>query len=179
MNHYDEIYEELQKKYTDKEIAEGYMIPATLTEEEQKISEEEFRKKRFQLLNNRTEKQRILSEVTRLRIKINYYLEEEIYSPLFDFGNILGAYIAVLKRSRKEFASDIDIHPTKLSRIINNREEPNISLMYRLAKHSDDLIPAIYWWKLLMRKQGHLLTANTELIEKEGKRVKNKLESVV
>jgi len=178
MNNYDEVYKKLREIYTDEEIAEGYMIPATLTEEEKKVSDEEFRKIRFQLLNNRTEKQRVLSEVIRLRIKINSYLEEEIYSPLFDFGNILGEYIKILKRSRKEFASDIDIHYTKLSRIVNNREEPNVSLIYRLANHSDDLIPATYWWRLMTRKQEYLLVENLELKEKEGKRVKNKLKSV-
>lgn len=178
MNNYDEIYKELRKKYTDEEIAEGYMIPATLTEEEQRKSDEEFRKLRFELLNKRTEKQRVLSEVTRLRIKINCYLEENIYSSVFDFGNILREYIDILKKSRKEFAKDIDIHHTKLSRVINNREEPNISLIYRLAMHSNDLIPAIYWWKLMTKKQEFYFLKNIELMEKEGKRVKNKLESV-
>jgi plasmid maintenance system antidote protein VapI len=176
MNNYEEIYKKLREIYTDEEIAEGYMIPETLTKEEQKISDEEFRKLRFALLNNRTEKQRILSEVTRLRIQIKQYLEEEIYSPLFDFGKILEEYITILKRSRKEFAEDIDIHYTKLSRIINSREEPNISLIYRLVRHSSDLIPVTYWWKLMTRKQEDQLLKDVDLMEKEGKRVKNKLE---
>lgn len=175
MNSYDEIYQELRKTYTVEEIAESYMIPATLTAEEQKISDEEFRKIRFELLNNRTEKQRILSEVTRLRIKIDAYLEENIYTSSFNFGAILGEYIDIIKKSRKDFGADIDVHPTKLSRIINNKEEPNIGLIYRLAEHSDGLIPAVYWWKLTMRKQEYLLTTDTELMRTESKKVKNKL----
>ena len=83
MNHYEEVYGKLREKYTDEEIAESFMIPETLTEEEQKVSDEEFRKIRFRLLNNRTEKQRLISEITRLRISMKVYLEQEIYSPLF------------------------------------------------------------------------------------------------
>ena len=93
MNHYEEVYGKLKEKYTDEEIAEGFMIPETLTEEEQKISDEEFRKIRFRLLNNRTEKQRLMSEITRLRISIKVYLEQEIYDPSFSFGQKLEEYI--------------------------------------------------------------------------------------
>lgn len=178
MSNYNKIYEQLRKTYSDKEIAEGYMIPDTLSKEEQQISDEAFRQKRFELLNNRTEKQRILSEIMRLRIKIFAYLEEDFFSSAYDFGEVLREYVSILKRSRKDFASDIDIHPTKLSRIINKREEPSISLIYRLAKHSNDLIPAIYWWKLVTRKQGHLLVSDKERMEKEGKRVKNAVQSI-
>lgn len=175
MNHYEEVYGKLREKYTDEEIAESFMIPETLTEEEQKISDEEFRKIRFRLLNNRTEKQRLMSEITRLRISMKVYLEQEIYSPLFSFGKILEEYISLLKISKKEFSVDIDIHYTKLSRIINEREESNVSFIYRLESHSDELIPAIYWWKLMIRKQEYLIEEDKDKRIIEGLRVKNKL----
>lgn len=179
MNHYEEIYEKLRKQYTDEEIAEGFMIPATLTEEEQKITDEEFRKIRFQLLNNRTEKQRLMSEVTRLRISIKVYLEQEIYSPLFNFGKVLENYIALFKISKKQFSEDIDIHYTKLSRILNEKEEPNIGFIYRLESHSDELIPATYWWKLMIRKQEYLIEQDTDKKRIESLKVKNKLKASI
>lgn len=175
MNHYEEVYRKLKEKYTDEEIAEGFMIPQTMTEEEQKISDEEFRKIRFRLLNNRTEKQRLMSEITRLRISIKTYLEQEIYDPSFSFGQMLEEYIGLLKISKKEFSKDIDIHYTKLSRILNEREEPNVSFIYRLESHSDELIPAIYWWKLMIRKQEYLIESDADKRRIEGLRVKNKL----
>ena len=177
MNHYEEVYEKLREKYTDKEIAEGFMIPETLTEEEQKISDEEFRKVRFRLLNNRTEQQRLMSEVTRLRISIKVYLEQEIYSPLFSFGQVLGKYIELLKISKKQFSKDIDIHYTKLSRILNEKEEPNIGFIYRLENHSAELIPAVDWWKLTIRKQEYLIAENSDKKRIEGLKVKNKLKA--
>ena len=175
MNHYEEVYKKLKTKYTDEEIAESFMIPATLTDKEQKVSDEEFKKIRFHLLNNRTEKQRLMSEITRLRISIKIYLEQEIYSPVFSFGKILEEYISLIKKTKKEFSKDIDIHYTKLSRIINEREEPNVSLIYRLESHSDELIPAIYWWKLMIRKQENLIKSDRDRKRMEGRRVKNKL----
>jgi hypothetical protein len=175
MNHYEEVYEKLKDKYTDKEIAEGFMIPQTMTKEELEISNEEFRQIRFRLLNNRTEKQRLMSEITRLRISIKIYLEQEIYSPLYNFGKILEEYISLLKINKKRFSEDIDIHYTKLSRILNEREEPNVSFIYRLESHSDELIPAIYWWKLMIRKQEYLIDSDRDTRKIEGLRVKNKL----
>ena len=51
-------------------------------------------------------------------------------------------YIRVVKKTRREIADDLAIHYTKLSRIINDKEEPNIELSYRLEKHSGNLISA-------------------------------------
>lgn len=179
MDHYEEVYQKLREQYTDEEIAEGFMIPATLTKEEQKISDEEFKRIRFELLNNRTEKQRLMSEITRLRISIKNYLEQEIYSPSFSFGKILEAYIALFKISKKQFSEEIDIHYTKLSRILNEKEAPNIGFIYRLESHSDDLIPALSWWKLMIRKQAFVIEQDTEKKRVEGLKVKSKLKAGV
>ena len=56
---YEEIYKKLRKEYTDAEIAEGYLIPPDLTEEEEKKIQEEIRELRFKQLRERTEEQRI------------------------------------------------------------------------------------------------------------------------
>jgi hypothetical protein len=179
MNNYEKIYQELRQQYTDEEIAEGYMIPQQLTDEEQQASDAELRRVRFQLLNNRSEEQRMLSEVVRLRIQIQHYLEANIYTPDFDFGKIVERYITILNKSRKDFAEDIAIHPTKLSRIINSKDEPNSSLLYRLTHHSDQLIPLSFWWKLMARRQEHLVVSNSEALKSEGERVKNRLRSTL
>lgn len=177
MNHYEEFYKQLKKKYTDEEIAEGFMIPDTLTEEEQAFSDQAFRQMRFELLNNRTEQEHLISEVTRLRISIKKYLEEDIYSPLFSFGQVLGKYIALLKVSKKQFSEDVAIHYTKLSRILNEKEEPNIGFIYRLECHSDELIPAVDWWHLTIRKQEHLIKIDDERKRIERLKVKNNLKA--
>lgn len=177
MNTYEEVYQKLKEKYTDAEIAEGFMIPASMTDEEKKISDEAFRKIRFELLNKRTEKQRVVSEVIRLRIKIRKYLAEEIYIEDFNFGAILSEYISLIGRTKKEFSEDIDVHYSRLSRILNDKEDPNLSLIYRLEQHADELIPAVSWWKLMIRKQEFLITSDQAQRDVEKQHVKNILKA--
>lgn len=77
------------------------------------------------------------------------------------------------KKSKKSFSEDIGLHYTKLSRIINDREDPNIELMYRLEAHSADLLPAILWWELLAKKQAFNVRQDVKSKKIEAKKVKN------
>ena len=74
-----------------------------------------------------------------------------------------------------DFANDLNIHKTKLSRILNNRENPNIELMYRLEHHSGQMIPATYWYRLFTKKQEEDIKLNHEKRKLESKKVKNEL----
>lgn len=175
MSDYDNIYKKLRQEFSDEEIAEGYMIPASLTEQELQESNQELLSWRMDRLANRTEKQRLLSELARLRITISRYLKNDSFHEAYSFGKILNQYIAIIGKNKKEFSKDIDLHPSKLSRLINEKEEPNNSLCYRLEKHSDEIIPALLWWKLMMRKQAFLIEKNTSQRKKEAARVQNSL----
>lgn len=85
-------------------------------------------------------------------------------------------YIRILKRTKKQLSEDLDIHYTRLSRIINNREDPNTELMYRLEKHSGNLISALIWWKLTVKKQEFNLKQDKETRQREASKVKNAIE---
>jgi plasmid maintenance system antidote protein VapI len=84
-------------------------------------------------------------------------------------------YIEALGRSRKEISKELDLHYTKLSRIINDREEPSIELCYRLEKHSGELINVLNWWQLIKKKEEFILSQNIELKREEQKKVSNSL----
>ena len=172
---YEEVYKKLRENYSDKEIAESYMIPESLSDEEMKQASDELKGLRFELLSNKNEQEKILSDVMRLRILINNYIEKQSFSENHTFGNYLKEYIRIIRKSKKEFAGDIGVHHTKLSRLINNKEEPNIGLTYRLEQHSDKLIPAIIWWKLMIKKQEHLIKRDVLTRAIESKKVKNVL----
>jgi hypothetical protein len=45
--------------------------------------------------------------------------------------------------------------------------------MYRLDRHSGELIPALIWWKLSSKKQEFDLVTNFELRNTENLKVKN------
>ncbi len=170
---YDKIYQELRKKYTDEEIAESMMIPADLTKEEKEESDKEIREYRMNLLRNMSDEDMILSDVMRLRFQIEEYVKKEQFSMDKTFGKYLAEYIRVVKKTRKEISEDLSIHYTKLSRIINDKEEPNIELSYRLEKHSGNLIRAKIWWKLMIKKHEFILVRDEKTRKREQKKVKN------
>jgi len=172
---YDKIYQQLKKKYTNEEIADSIMIPADLSKKEQLDLAAEMKAIRFQKLSETTEEDRILADVMRLRFNIEAYLQKNTF--LFDktFGKYLEEYIRILKKSRKEIASDLALHYTKLSRIINDKEEPSIALCYRLEKYTGNLIQAKLWWQLLIKKQAFILEEDKVTRTEEQGKVKNAL----
>ena len=172
---YDKIYQELKKKYTDKEIADSMMIPADLTKEEKQQAHKEIKEFRLKLLSETTEEDRILSDVMRLRFLIEDYIKEDRFSFEKTFGKYLEEYIRIVKKTRREIAEDLSIHYTKLSRIVNDKEEPNIELCYRLEKHAGNLIKTKLWWKLIVKKQEFIISEDkaTRIVE-QGK-VKNSI----
>jgi hypothetical protein len=67
----------------------------------------------------------------------------------------------------------MDVHVSRLSRLLKGKEMPNIELMYRLELYSGELIPAILWWKLLSKKQEFEIQRNHEQRQLARARVKN------
>ena len=173
MMKYEKIYQELRKKYTDEEIAESMLIPQDLTKEEKKKADEEMRAFRFKMLRERTEDQRIFSDLMRLRFQMEEYIKREPFSENKTIGNYISEYVRILNRTKKKLSEDLNVHYTRLSRIINNREEPNIELIYRLEKHSGNLIPAIIWWKLVSKKQEHFIKKDQETRLREASKVES------
>ncbi|MEM1326744.1 MAG: hypothetical protein AAGI23_12355 [Bacteroidota bacterium] len=159
----EDIYKELRKKLTDEEVVEGYLFNAILPEEEQKKAEEEFRKLRLEQLKNRTPEQILKGQLMQMQVQVKYYLNgNKLYDERFSFANQLRRYIKISTRSNKVIAENLSIHPTKLSRVLNNKENPNAELMHRLEKHSGDMIPAHYWWQLYAKELEHKIKNDLE-----------------
>jgi plasmid maintenance system antidote protein VapI len=177
MKKYEKIYKKLRKEMTDEEIVDSMLIPQDMTEEEKKKSNEEIRAFRFKLMRERTEEQRIYSELLRFKFLLENYINNEPFSESKSFGKNIEEYVRILNRTKKSLSVDLDVHYTRLSRLINDREEPNIELMYRLEKHSGNIIPAIYWWKLVSKKQEHIIKKDLRTRKKEGAKVKNAIEN--
>ena len=167
------IFDKLTDRLTDEEIAESYVLEEDLSAEERKKIMTEFRQKRISDLGKRTEKDLIFSDLMSLRILIQEYLSKGDFSPNNSFGSYLEEYIRIVRRNKKEFSEDIGIHNTRLSRILREREEPNIELTYRLEEHSGRLIPAVIWWKLVMKKQEYQIQQDEEKRKLESSKVKN------
>ncbi|HRD79757.1 MAG: hypothetical protein IAE84_05940 [Saprospiraceae bacterium] len=175
MNKYDTIYEHLLEEFTVEEIAGAYIFSGDLEKNEQTEIEEEFRKLRAKALLERTEEQRLLSELMRMKLLMRDYFERSGFEEAFSFSKQLEQYIKILGRSHKEFAEDVDLHPTKLSRLLNDRENPNVELTYRLETHCGNIIPAVYWWKLLAKRMEENVRTDDEMRQTEKQRVRNQL----
>lgn len=173
MNDYDKIFKELQEKYTVEEIAEAYMIPKTLSPEERKKGDEEFLKLRLEMRKHRTQKQMLLSEIMRLRIKIENYLKEETYLENFSFAGVINDYIHILEKTKKDFVEDIGISIAQFNKIIQEKETPSIDLIYRLEKHTDSIIPALYWWKIVALEIEYNIDKREVKRIETGKNVRN------
>ena len=105
MSKYEKIYKRLSKHLTDEEIAESMLIPADLTAAEQKQADEELRAFRFKLLAERTEEQRIYSDLLRFKYQLENYLENEDFDSSQGFGRQLEEYARILKRTKKKLIS--------------------------------------------------------------------------
>ncbi len=158
MSNYEKIYNKLRKEYSDEEIADAMLIPADLSAEEKKQVNEELKAFRMQLLAQTTEDQRTYSDLLRFRYQLEDYIENRDYEESMGFGVQLEEYTRILKRTKKKLSEELNVHYTKLSRVINNRESQNIQFMYRLEEHSGALVPALVWWKLMIKKQEYDIT---------------------
>jgi plasmid maintenance system antidote protein VapI len=172
---YEKIYQKLLTQYTVEEIADSVIVPAVLTDQEKQILAEEMKEIRMKKLRDMTEEDIIVSDVMRLRFQMEAYLDEKDFSHQRTFGKYLEEYIRVRRKTRKSISEDLAIHYTKLSRIINDNEEPNIELVYRLEKHTGYLISAGVWWKLIMKKQEFIILQDEETRKTEQDKVKNAL----
>ncbi|MEM8526255.1 MAG: helix-turn-helix transcriptional regulator [Bacteroidota bacterium] len=168
-------YEELRKQYSDEEIVESFVFRSNMSKEEKALADAEFKRLRLEQLKNMSDKQVLKGELMRMKLLQRDYFKQSSYSATYSFDQQLKTYIDLLKKSRKSVAEDLDIHPTKLSRILNGKENPNIDLMYRLERHSGNMIPATHWYRLFTRKVEHDIRQNAEHRQKEYERVKNVL----
>lgn len=175
-NNTEKIYKKLSEQYTDEEIVESVLFNETLDAKEQKKVDEEFRKIRLERLKNMSPKDILIGKMMQMKSLIKRYFQQNSYDDKYSFPNQLKHYIKLTTRNNKEIATNLGIHPTKLSRIINGKENPNIELMYRLEKHSDGELPAHYWWRLYSRELEHQIRTDLERKLEEGSKVTGWLE---
>ena len=171
----EEVYKDLKRNYSDEELADSFIFSVELPKEEQKEAREEFLKLRFERLKTMSEEELISSDLFAFKLRLKRYFEKGKYDDAFSFSNQLKAYIKITRRSNADVAGNLGIHKTKLSRLINDRESPNIDLMYRLEVHSSKEIPAFYWWKLYSKELEFKIKTDYEKMKEAGEKVENPL----
>lgn len=163
MENNQEIYKKLREQYSDEELAESIMIPEELNEEEEKQVREEFIKWRLKKRQEMSGQEKILSGLLSIKYQIKSYVDSSEFNDDKRLSSFLHKYLEVVNRNQKTLAEEIDIHPSRLNRIIKGKEKIGKSIAYRLEIHSGELIPAIYWWRLMQKEvEQEILTEEKE-----------------
>ena len=166
---------ELQKKYSNEEIAESYIFPDDSDIEQKNKAKEQFVAFRNKRSLQQPKEERIITELLRLKFIMEDYIRDSHYDKQMQFGYFLRAYIHKLDLKQKEFAEDIGIKPVELSHYLSGRRKPGEEVIIRLEIHSNKNIPAIYWYKILEKENEYEIANNIELRSRERRKVKNQL----
>ncbi|MEL7119972.1 MAG: hypothetical protein AAFO07_11040 [Bacteroidota bacterium] len=172
MGNNQDVYKKLREQYTDEELAESIMVPRELSKEEERKAREEFLAWRIKRRQEMTKQEKILSGLLSIKYQIKAYLNSNEHDQEKNLQNFLNQYLEVINKNQKALAEDIDIHPSRLSRIMTGKEKLGKSIAYRLETHSGELIPAIYWWRLMQKEVEQEILNDTEEREVERKHVK-------
>lgn len=163
----------LKDKYTDKELAESFVFRNKLTPAQKEEASAELTKKRKELRQAVTPKEILLSRLLQLKYQMEDYLDNSDYDNARTFGFFLKGYVEMLNKKNKEFAQDIDINQTELSQIINNHRSPSEKVIIRLEIHSNKIIPAIMWHRLIEKEKEYQIMNDSELRAREKNHVRN------
>jgi len=166
------------EQFTPDEIADALVLPVKLNAKQRQEADKHLAAHREKRRAEMTEAEKLNIKLIQLKFQLEDYVKQEEYNPQFSFGYFLEQYLLLTNRKKKEFAHDIQIHETQLSQILKNRREPNESIMIRLELHSNNIIPAIDWFKLLEKEKGHQLKTNRSLRDKESGYVTRSLQLV-
>ena len=144
-----EIYKELKTKYSLDELSDAVLMSDNSEDANSKKEEVEFVEMRLKRRNELSEKDQLLSNLLSLKYQMKSYIKDRKFDKDKGVGSFLELYLKHIGRTQKDLSEEINVHPSRLNRIIKGKEKLGKSLVYRLESHSGDLIPALYWWKVM------------------------------
>ncbi len=157
------------------EAVKSFVFPVKLRAAQQKKADDELLHARRKVQVHITDRERLIAGLLQLKFQLEDYINSDEYDPKKNFGSFLLSYLNVTNKRSSDLANDIKIHKTLMSQIINNKRPPNDSFIVRLELHSNNTIPADYWFKLIQKEQVHELQTNRIIRKRERKHVLNKL----
>lgn len=171
-----EIKETNFSKFTGEELADAFIFPADkVLSAKEKKEEGDFWKDRRNQFENRTHMQKMYSRLLQLKFQLEDYIDSSKYVEALSFGFFLNEYVSRQDKKDKDFAVEVDVKPAVLSQYINNHRKPTDEFIIRLELHSNGMIPAISWFKVIQKDKEHEIRTSQKLREEESKYVKNRL----
>jgi plasmid maintenance system antidote protein VapI len=165
------------EQYSLEELAEAFVFPVNLTDEERALADAEIRAYRLHHLAQMPKAVKVRGQLLGLKFRMEDYVKQKVYNQAFTFGACVQMYLDYLEKTPTELATEIQIAPAKLATILKNQAHPNPSWAYRLEKHSGKLIPALLWWQLVAKKMEYEIQNDTKNRKRAGKKVNFELAS--
>jgi hypothetical protein len=173
------ILKDLRKSYSNKEIASAYVFPDLSTPKQQHLAMNQLLDYRGKCRIEQMKLDRLKLNVLQLKFIMEDYIHDNHYEKLMRFSFFLKDYMLTLELKQKEFAEQIGLKPVELSHYLNGRRKPNHELMIRLEFHSNNNIPAIYWYKILEKENEFDLIYDNEIRLREQSKVTGVLDFVL
>lgn len=162
-------------KYTPEELAESTVFPVSLKPSKRKLAAKLLAEAREKSQREMTDETRLRLQLYQLKFQLEDYIQNKEFDPNMSFGYFLKRYVSLLNVKRKDFAADISIDAALLSQFINRHRMPPEYITVRLEIHSDNTIPATYWFKLVTKQREYELRTDKKIRTKERKFVRRKL----
>jgi hypothetical protein len=163
------------KKHSGKELAEAHVFPSRLSSAEKKLAESEFSQFRIQRLKKMPDAEKYYSRLMQLKYTMEEYANSRDYHEEYTFSYFLNEYLHSLNKGKTEFSREIDLHGAQLSRLLSDKDDPSQRIFVRLEIHSNNLIPAIDWFRVYEKQMELELLKDKEIRKKESKHVKVKI----
>ncbi len=165
----------LSHQHSSEELADAIVYPVTLTSAQKKEAAEQLAVARKKGQKEISKNDKLSLQLFQLKFQLENYFENKDFNHEFTFGYFLKHYVDLLQIKRKDFADQISIDETMLSQFINMHRMPPEYIAIRLEIHSNNTIPATYWFKLVQKQREHELKTDKEIRRKENKFVHRKL----
>jgi hypothetical protein len=152
-----------KEHYSDREKLDGLILTANLLNKERVMAKDELAEARKRVQSDLSEKDRLTAGILRFKLKLKDYFKTDDFDPTMRFSSCLVQYVDILDIKRRTFAEEIDIDETELSQVINQQRPPAEYLFIRLEIHSDNNIPANWWYKLIEKEKEHHISTDRRL----------------
>lgn len=167
-------FKKIKENYSSNEIAKAYVFRPNLTKKQKEKADAELANSREKRNSQITDAQKIYSNLLQLRFIMEDYIKSESYDEKLSFAYFLRHYIKLKYKVNKDFANDIHLDETELSSILNKRRPPSDKTIIRLELHSNNIISAISWFKVLEKEKEHQFYTDKNIRKEEEKNVKNR-----
>jgi hypothetical protein len=163
-------YKRLSQEYSADELAESLVFPTRLSIKQQKAANLQLSEARNKVQEQMTETERLTGRLMGLKFQMEDYFKAEKSNGRYSFGYFLKLYIKLLDKKRREFAGEIGVDETLLSQLINHRRTPPEYISIRLELHSNNSIPAEYWFRVIEKDREGVMLLNKVAMRKRERR---------